>query len=116
MSHNRQNGSSADDNKTGEAALEDFWNNLLALSNDAIKLAKIFARAEKLAQYYCEQHPDTHELRREIEIRLRMATAEVAAGATDPHLDRLRAALAGAQAGCLYPLGWSPRDLNSMSF
>lgn len=100
-----------------DAALEECWSSLISLNNEPISLNKLFSRAEKILQYHRVEHADDIEqLRPRIEARQRVVAAEIATGAADPQLMRLRAVLAGAHAGCIYPLGWSPRDLNLMAF
>jgi hypothetical protein len=105
----------ATDKKDSE--LDSCWEDLLNLVSDQITLNQIFVKAEKLVQHYGLKNPKlTDQLCIRIAAKQQSVAAEIAARADDPSLKCLQAALAGALAGCMYPLGWSPRDLNHMAF
>lgn len=100
-----------------DVAIEGCWTDLIKLTNDRTPLDQIFAAAEKLIQYYRLKNPQhIEQLRARIATKQQAVAAEIAAGVDEPSLKRLQAGLAGASAGCVYPLGWSPRDLNQMAF
>lgn len=96
---------------------EYYLNELTKLANDRLSLDQIFAQSEKLVQYCRLKNPDGAEkLRSRLAAKQQAIADQVAEGVNSPNLKRLQAALAGAEAGFVYPLGWSPRDLNLMVF
>jgi hypothetical protein len=105
---------SADD----RVVLERCWEDIVRLSHDLDNLPEIFARAEKLVQYCRLQVGDQNVawLRENVERRERIHAAALASDTNNVDSKRIHAALTGALAGFLYPLGWSPRDLNHMAF
>src|SRR6266550_990130 len=98
--------------------LERCWEDILCPSRDLDNLPEIFARAEKLVQYCRLQVGDQNVgwLKENVERRERILTAALASDTDNIGSKRIHAALTGALAGFLYPLGWSPRDLNHMAF
>jgi hypothetical protein len=98
--------------------VEKCWNDLLLLPGEAISLSEIYAKAEKLIQYcrVATREEGIERLKAQVEISERSASAELAADPSNLDRKRVHAALAGALAGFVYPLGRSPRDLNRMAF
>lgn len=98
--------------------IKQWWDDLLFLPHQPMSLSEIYATAEKLIQYcrIAVREEGVEWLKRQIEAAEQAVSAEIAADPDNLDRKRVHAALAGAQAGFAYPLGWSPRDLNHMVF
>ena len=97
---------------------QECWNDLRLLPREGISLPEIYAKAEKLVQYctVVTRYEGIEWLKAQVEISERSASAALAADPNNLDRKRVHAALAGARAGFVYPLGRSPRDLNLMAF
>ena len=106
------------DTQSPTGSAKECWDSLLSLQSNRRALDEIYREAEKLVQHYVTIAvvKELEWLRTRVETSEQEAAAALAAKPVDPARQRRHAALAGALAGLLYPLGRSPRDLNRMAF